>query len=286
MSTTPKYFYHYTDINGAYGILNSETLWASQIQYLNDYREVKHAYDVFARLVLNRHVMGFDFPDEFLRSAMPPVENFHAFRTFVFSLTENGNQLSQWRAYGKQAGISLGFPFSALESAARNSRFELVKCIYDGSEIRRIFEQSLPSLKSKRLALKEEGKSWEELKVIVSQNLYSEVVTIAPRAKDASFSEEEEWRLVGGPFTTHAKPVRWRPAATTLLPYWEIPLQLPLHSEHNPLNSEYKEQNKRLDIIVGPSPNEHLTVSSLHNFLTNRNIAARVKSSKIPYRVM
>ena len=50
---------------------------------------------------------------------------------FVASFSENGDQLSQWRAYcPKGNGFSIGFRYSDLSYLLKTTGFRLVKCIY------------------------------------------------------------------------------------------------------------------------------------------------------------
>jgi hypothetical protein len=53
--TPPEILYHYTSQAGLIGILDTRTIWASKIHYLNDSREFALALDI-ARLELNRRI--------------------------------------------------------------------------------------------------------------------------------------------------------------------------------------------------------------------------------------
>src|SRR4051812_4201029 len=93
--------YHYTTQAGLLGILETKSIWASEIRFLNDATEFRTALDTVGaelRTRLNE-----------LDSAEGEARGEAIFREFtaleeasffVLSLTEKGDDLSQWRAYG------------------------------------------------------------------------------------------------------------------------------------------------------------------------------------------
>ncbi|MEG0969258.1 MAG: hypothetical protein RSG92_28260, partial [Pseudomonas sp.] len=103
--------YHYTDVNAVRSILEKRQLWLSDIRFLNDSQEMNDG----SRFVLDAlddllPVPGmdkdcFDNAKERLREAFDDHISFDIDDepTFVCSFSEAGNQLSQWRAYGKYA---------------------------------------------------------------------------------------------------------------------------------------------------------------------------------------
>jgi len=112
----PKYLYHYTSIDGFMGIIDSKKIWASNIKYLNDKDEFIHTVKLLEerlkkifkgrstnkfRKALFELLKGSDISDDF--------------DIYVFSLTEEGDLLSQWRGYCPNYGLSIGFEFSALK---------------------------------------------------------------------------------------------------------------------------------------------------------------------------
>ena len=64
---------------------------------------------------------------------------------FVFSLSKNGDQLSQWRAYTSGGnGYSVGFDVAKLEDFARASKFHLSECHYVKEDQERLVRE-IPS---------------------------------------------------------------------------------------------------------------------------------------------
>ena len=80
---------------------------------------------------------------------------------FVFSLSEEGNLLSQWRGYTPLgAGVSIGFNQDKLQRHAQQKGFSLIKCLYKKEEQDNIlnplldkiitqFRHDLPSINTK-----------------------------------------------------------------------------------------------------------------------------------------
>ena len=73
----PPVLYHYTDYEGANGILASKSLWLTKIQYINDTSELQFAINLFREVVERRLVQFADEEKrEFLKSASSQLESF------------------------------------------------------------------------------------------------------------------------------------------------------------------------------------------------------------------
>src|SRR5713101_1827221 len=106
--------HHYTDAFGVEGIISSNSLWATATQFSNDLSEIDYAVSIATEIVgdiwgkrkntspwekvLVQHLVQlFDTP-------------LHSFgQPFIVSFCEDGDLLSQWRAYGGTSGFSLAF---------------------------------------------------------------------------------------------------------------------------------------------------------------------------------
>jgi hypothetical protein len=105
-SPVPDRLWHYTDLEGFRGIVGSKRIYATNIKYLNDREESKHALALAKRLLLEnlppeadaplvRQLVVGEFDRVFERGALSP-ENL---TLFTASFTANGDLLSQWRGY-------------------------------------------------------------------------------------------------------------------------------------------------------------------------------------------
>jgi len=215
---------------------------------------------------------------------------------YVVSFSEQGNLLSQWRAYASRDGVSIGFHRGALE-AVKN--FALRRCHY-------LQESATPNVAqgrlkwvtaeldqaigwTSRLVQQEDRKSpargrknvdsIRNAAIVVSQ----ELVWMALRIKHSGFSEEREWRLIDNRDPRELYELRqagtddrmFRRGAFGLTPY--LIATLPESWRAVPLGIA--------EVIVGPGPNAGAVVESIKELLESKlRSTARVVSCGIPYR--
>ncbi len=136
----PKILWHYTDFEGLHGIVNSKSIRATNIKYLNDKEEFEHA------LLISKQLLSELLP---LEDANPAVVRPLVIGTFEQILTEgllspknlslftasftlHGDQLSQWRGYSKgSTGVSIGFDFGDVRKfTAPTSPVIFAPCVY------------------------------------------------------------------------------------------------------------------------------------------------------------
>ena len=115
--------YHYTGIGSLMGIVDSKVLWGSHIYYLNDAAEIVFASRLLRELVNERFLSATSDKKDFLRQFYSWLESFTStpYHLFIFSLTEEGNLLSQWRSYtphGKGVRLRV-FPSVTYKSSSR-----------------------------------------------------------------------------------------------------------------------------------------------------------------------
>lgn len=127
----PQYLYHYTDSRGFLGIVESRRLWASSIRHLNDSAECHHVADIVQDAVrsknehlptreqlllryLNAQLLSqpAEFSADYIR------EMNVAGAMYVACFSGHRDDLSQWRAYGKQGGVCIAVDTAKLQSIA------------------------------------------------------------------------------------------------------------------------------------------------------------------------
>ncbi len=106
--------HHYTDSFGVQGIISSNSLWATATQFSNDFSEIEYAVSVAAEIVgeMWRDKKNLSPWEELLvahllRLLDSPLHSFG--QPFIVSFCEEGDLLSQWRAYRAASGFSLAF---------------------------------------------------------------------------------------------------------------------------------------------------------------------------------
>lgn len=116
-STEPERVYHYTDTAGLLGIVRDKCLWASDVWSMNDAREALYGLDV-----IERALDSLDLPPgprvEIRSRALSLLRTIRVqedfSRSYIACLSIDGDDLSQWRAYGRPRGFSIGFDTAAL----------------------------------------------------------------------------------------------------------------------------------------------------------------------------
>jgi hypothetical protein len=288
----PQHLYHYTSISGLEGILTSRSLWASQIHFLNDTQEFRYSIEIF-RKVLSQ--LRKEYPIPVLRAIGPTplptdpegllgmfynsAENFLFHELFaktpicVFSLSENGDLLTQWRGYCPPGGgYSIGFSSKRLIQFLKTLDLYIERYLYDDKEQEAIVKGIVTKSGEKFLktftGLPEEA---EKITQGCLVDLFMDFSRVAAILKHPSFYEECEWRIISGPIEN--RHMSFRVGKSMLIPYFLISFE---GIEPFPID----------EIIIGPTPEQSLAKSSLFQFLLRNNLKISIESSKTPYRVL
>jgi hypothetical protein len=196
----PEALFHYTDFDGAAGILQSRSLWMSKVSTLNDLAEVALAVRCFKERAVDRARRSERPVGEFLREVAESLDEVPRTNICVASFGEQDDQLEHWRSYANDGrGIAFGFRAAALRAAGARHDVRLLRCVYDEDLHRRIVDDLLrvlceslggspPDDESQRRALRQAFKSL--------------FLLTAPVIKDPHFAGEREWRLVSLPRST------------------------------------------------------------------------------------
>ena len=185
----PPVLYHYCPPPSLISILQSRRLWAGDARQMNDAQELLYARKVAARVAAR---LLKDWPPitgkigaALLEAVADESYRYWEWdRYFIVCFTENGDQLSQWRAYANDGlGYAIGFRSDAHWSTGFTRPVLLERVIYDESEQDALIE---PLLREAVEAADIDGGDrllnglWEILAII----------------KNPAFAEEKEWRLI------------------------------------------------------------------------------------------
>lgn len=275
----PKLLYHYTTQAGLLGIIESRTIWATRIHYLNDSQEFWHAFrladnEIERRLRASRD----DHEREKLLALKDEATNLLAVGTHVCSFSERGDDLGQWRSYvGNQPGFSLGFDFEKLQQVGEQNGYELHSCIYDKKDKAKRINDLIDSVMETDFNTCPGYADPDQPNriVILSRggNYMEQLIAASPRLKHQAFENELEWRLIlkAGPL----EDVFFRAGKSMITPYKEI-------------NLKTDEAISCLtEIIVGPTAHSELAKRAVDE-LVNRSDAfaqkPRVLNSAAPFR--
>lgn len=191
----PEILWHYTKADALGCVLHENRILATMADYLNDRSEFVHAFDFY----FDEKSLTPDFEE----SQFP----------FIFSLSEQGDLLSQWRAYAYPKGVAIGFDKKELDAIATNSNMNLMDCVYDEGDKKRILEKIPPSMSL--------GVSFGDNQQLINPNL----MLNAAKFKHEGFREEREWRIISDVIGVPIEPSEYWFRAEGPIPKKEIKLQ-------------------------------------------------------------
>lgn len=206
----PSILYHYTSPEGLHGIVESREIWATNIHYLNDESEFHHALGIASAEVELAKKKVSNNLDVCVLSQMQEVGLRKDYRQlFVASFSEKGDLLSQWRAYCPNGGCSIGFVGTAL-ARKDDPTFRLWPCMYElesqKETVRNVIEWCLSEFRNAHVC---GSNRHRKQRVQQTANHFRLIMSeVAPLLKHPEFSEEREWRLIGGGQTKNALAFR------------------------------------------------------------------------------
>jgi hypothetical protein len=260
---TPELLYHYTDVAGLIGICTSGSLWATNLRFMNDARELDHARRLMLKVLGDarekaeqpgQHAV-IDAIDANLRS----WEGYPEFYSVSFSA--DGDLLGQWRGYGSSGGgYAIGFDPSGLVCPPTRypqpDRF-LNRVIYD--EIRQV--EILGGVADAMLELFGDvpttGPEMTEARAKVFSAL-GEVAGYVFSFKDPAWADEKEWRAVYVVPSGEFDGVQFRPGGGVAVPFVSLAMgtdpdgRLPIRR-----------------IVQGPAVDPEMSAKSLELLLTS-----------------
>jgi hypothetical protein len=283
-----RLLYHYTDAIGLHGIISSHRLWATAAQFSNDLSEIDYALTL-AREVIKEvwgHKASLSAWEQLLRDHVQgffagPFPDFN--QPFLVSFCEDGDLLSQWRAYGHRTGFSLGFKLydgeSVLVRCEKGFRTLLRKVVYDPDvqreRLRLVLEKLIKLANDVSDDPLTDEKNGNPLHSELSLILILELSEWASTVKHNAFSEEREWRLISFPAqSAKVGGVSIRATSELLVPYMILGAV---------------GGNSRLPIVevrCGPSPLQSESARAVGILLTKQGYGSLpITCSKIPLRV-
>ncbi|MET1154513.1 hypothetical protein [Arthrobacter sp.] len=110
--------WHYTDVGGLRGILESNSFWASSFRTMNDPGEIGYGLGIITEVWKSMEAKQPPEVVNFVAELLDPDSLLAAFEhVHLLSASRDGDSLSQWRSYAGTDGVSLGLAArSALSS--------------------------------------------------------------------------------------------------------------------------------------------------------------------------
>jgi len=285
----PGPLYHYTDASGFKGIVSTGSLWATHYGFLNDTEELLIGERVVSNVAsdllrtatgLQRHFLT-QFLKEYEQESLTKIAHL-----CVASLSEDGDSLSQWRAYAAGGGgYSIGFSQFRLPDAeaapAPDAQMGLwlMRCVYDKSaieaEARTMLSTLTAAFEAKTNAHGGDSPAPSQIGALILAVAMRRSATVALRLKHDAFREEREWRLIAFPNVgQEAAVMQFRASARGLVPY--VILDQRLTGDQLALSR----------VFVGPTQDQGYGSSAAALFLSGLGYPGSniVQSSIVPFR--
>ena len=224
--------WHYTNASGFLGILQSATLYATQVAALNDSNETRYATRLFNAAIKDLIVETDNDTDgvSFLKFVLECIKEdpdtpTHAIsKFFVTCFSADEDDVTQWDRYGGENGYAIGFYASGL---FRDPTSQLYRVIYDQDKhLKATKDIARATLTFYREGLTEERLLAPQEWAHVFFAAWDEwVYKLAPLVKDRNWRAENEYRIVHELKASEFHQVRFVQKKTMLARY--LPLDTP-----------------------------------------------------------
>ncbi len=276
----PEVLYHYTDVAGLIGILSSSSLWATNLRFMNDAEELAHSWKLMLdvlREAKNRakSPAQVELIEEIERAARSTWTGYPDL--YATSFTENGDLLSQWRAYGTSGGgYAIGFDVEQLiDTSSRQTQHDrtLNRVIYDE-------QAQLQMLRATADRMLESFADVDPSSAAITTapaRLFAalgEIVGLVFSFKDPAWVEEQEWRAVRSIPADERDEVHFRPHGGIPVPYVTLAIGIDTHGRL-PIR----------EIVLGPRSDTETAARSVDLLLTNNGYSGvKIVMSSVPLR--
>ncbi|MFM0726580.1 DUF2971 domain-containing protein [Paraburkholderia strydomiana] len=270
-SVPPEQLYHYTNIAGLQGIIQSSRLWATNTPFLNDAGEHRYACSLLRDLLKERRSQTnnedlLTFYNE-IEASLNAI-NLGVYTHFIACLCTERDLLSQWRAYGAGGGYAIGFDplkFNGHTYAQNPQRqYELHRVIYEPTQQKSFLRKFLKRYEDFiEIGIDSKVNDPERYIDLCSIYFVSDVDDWLISFKNSAFAEENEWRLIVRRRKGENRlfeSVRFRAGKGTLVPYCELDVT----------NSTVAAPAPTLpitEIMIGPSPAPDLANEGIQMFM-------------------
>jgi hypothetical protein len=203
-SKMPEIVYHYTSVQGLFGIVAKKAIWATDFRFLNDADEIDHVF---------KHISAKPNINDYLQQASRKILGEPNY--LIASFSEEKDNLAMWGRYSKDEGLNIGFSRESIRQIKaiedNLQRVTIGKCVYSNEEKESIVNETI-SLFSPEQSL---------------QMLHA-LIFIAPFLKNESFKHECEWRVVikhlPNASEGYGKPL-YRVSNNSIIPFMNVSIQ-------------------------------------------------------------
>src|SRR5687768_10197869 len=168
ISKIPRILYHYTDAAGLIGMLESGLVWGTDYRFLNDKSELAHTRSLVHAMLEEKLSNPLDEISRSLYSEILKIQREGLDQSaFIFSLSEEEDDLSQWRGYAREGnGFTIGLCGQSIyrTSEPDSAAFGFCKVEYNHDGQRSVIGRALEDLEAElRRKIGEGGESQDSL---------------------------------------------------------------------------------------------------------------------------
>jgi hypothetical protein len=245
-------------------------MWTTHVRHLNDTAEYFSTLDMIKGALEDR------LKDvTFSHTAWTPHDALRQMReqdVFVICFSEDGNLLSQWRAYCPIDGYVIGFAPDDPAPLSRSGDTMLSKCVYEAADQEELIQAIAAYLVEEFSDLDVRSPEWMRKS---SGPVISRAVHHAALIKNFHFHEESEWRFIAS--EPLMNDIHYRQGRLGLTPY----LTFPLSSERRPGDSTGRKKLVCSSLTVGPRTDVRASMIAALSFA--RSYVCNVDSLKMTY---
>lgn len=218
--------YHYTGLHSLMGMLETNDLWMSKGNFLNDSSELVYFSDVLKTVISKMEDQKETRSEQFfIPEIKASMERFlqevdrNGFEVYIFSLSHTQDSLALWYNYAKGDGYNLGFSTEKLldKVSGLPGGADMLHGLVEYDRQR----QELILLDFLMAAFKAASQYEEpEVKKVLPDHFFSIIAICAIFFKDPAFKSEEEYRIALMNRNEDPKSaVRFRAQNGVIIPY-------------------------------------------------------------------
>lgn len=277
----PKCIYHYTSASGVKGIIEKNKLWATDVWYMNDTGEATYSAAAIRKFLDSCTPQDEEMQEvrHFAEVLLEKEMKGDYRRSYIACLSKEGNQLSQWRAYGC---FAIGFKLEALSKLISVTSW-VRDVVYDESTQQRYLADFFHQAQETLHFYRDDSDGQSRLSPGVSAATMAAAGFLANSFvqaaffKHPAFEEEKEVRIsIPGPDDLkNDDDLEFRESAMGITPFVNINLLHP--GEHH--------TSAISEIVIGPQPHKREAERAIRQFLAKRGLSdVEVIDSKVPLR--
>jgi hypothetical protein len=273
-----RLLFHYTDLNGLRSIATDHDLWLTHALYCNDEAEIRLGIEV-ARDQIKQLAAEAAAPKARARylGLLDDTLSGHSESVYICCFCEQGDDLSQWRAYGADGnGVSIQIDPDAFVKYGGVHRYGFL-ALWNVFYLQNRQEQIM------RAALENTYNRFKALPPAQIARKARDVIDFfVPTFKHHGFGGENEWRLIFVPSSEGPVKPRYRARRDMLIPYFSLK---DIVEAAGPKAKPPKDWRLPIrEVRIGPNRHRDLNCASAQSLLIDRGYQCLVLPSQTPYR--